>query len=90
MRVSIDLPEDVSHALEAQWGDLSRRSLEAVAIEGYRKRILSRSQVARMLGFETRMQVDAFMKLAGVPLDYTEADLERDREAHRSLSSRLP
>jgi predicted nucleic acid-binding protein len=35
MQVNIELPEDVSQALQERWGDVSRRSLEAIALEGY-------------------------------------------------------
>src|SRR5262245_54258371 len=42
MRVTIHLPDDISAALEAQWDDVPRRSLEAIAIEAYRNRCLDR------------------------------------------------
>ncbi len=85
MAVKIELPEDIEHCLEKQWGNLPRHTLEALAIEGYRARVLSRSQVRRMLGFETRAEVDEFMKRAGVPLDYSVDDLEHDAETSRHL-----
>jgi hypothetical protein len=65
------LPEDIEHHLETKWGNLPRHALEALAMEGYRARALSRSQVRRMLAFETGAEVDEFMKRAGVPFDYT-------------------
>jgi hypothetical protein len=71
MQVNIELPEDVSQALQERWGDVSRRSLEAIALEGYWSGALTESQVRRLLGFETRMEVHAFLKQAGVPLHYT-------------------
>ena len=85
MQVKIELPEDVSQALQERWGDVSRRTLEAIALEGYWSRALTESQVRRLLGFETRMDVHAFFKLAGVPLHYTKADAEADLEGHRKL-----
>ena len=85
MSLSIELPEDVSVALEAEWGDVPRRTLEAVAAEGYRSGVLSESQLRRMLGYESRMQVHAFLKNAGVFLNYTEADLDHDLETHQRL-----
>ena len=85
MQVNIELPEDVSRALRERWGDVSRRTLEAIALEGYRSGALSESQVRRLLGFETRMDVHAFLKQAGIPLHYSKADLEEDLEAHRKL-----
>ena len=33
-----------------------------------------------MLGLQTRMEVDAFLKQQGVYLDYTGVDLDRDLE----------
>src|SRR5919106_393542 len=85
MRVTIELPEDVSHALQERWNDVSRRTLQAIALEGYRSGALTESQVRRLLGFETRMDVHAFLKQAGVALHYDVADVEADLEAHRKL-----
>jgi hypothetical protein len=85
MSVSIELPEDISRALESEWGDVPRRTLEALAAEGYRSRALSESQVRRMLGFETRIEAHEFLKKSGVLLDYSESDLEHDIETHKRL-----
>lgn len=85
MAVNIDLPEDIEETLEKQWGDLPRHALESLAIEGYRTGALSRSQVRRMLGFETRSEVDEFMKRAGVPFDYTLDDFEHDAPTSNHL-----
>jgi hypothetical protein len=81
----IELPEDIEHHLEKQWGDLPRHALESLAIQGYRARVLSRSQVRRMLGFEIGAEVDEFMKAANIPFDYTVNDFERDGETSRYL-----
>ena len=78
--IAIELPEDVARVLREKWGDLSQHTVETLAIEGYRTRALSIAQVRRMLGFQTRMEVDAFLKQHGVYRDYTEADLDRDIE----------
>ncbi|HEV7844102.1 MAG TPA: UPF0175 family protein [Pyrinomonadaceae bacterium] len=85
MSVTIELPEEIEQQLETEWGNLPRRALEAVALEGYRSGALTLSQLRRMLGFETRMEADAFLKQHGVYLDYSVEDLERDRETHRRL-----
>jgi hypothetical protein len=50
MRVTIQLPDDISAALEEQWDDVPRRSLEAIAIEAYRSGALTESQVRRLWG----------------------------------------
>jgi len=85
MKVTIDLPEDVSAALKGRWDDVARRSLEAIAVEGYRTGALTETQVRRLLQLETRFQVHALLKDHNVPLRYTDADLEDDLRAHREL-----
>jgi hypothetical protein len=90
MVVEIHLPEDISAALERRWRDLPRHILETLAIEGYRSRALSRSQVRRLLGFETSLEVDVFMSKAGVPFPYSVADLEHDIETHQRIGTLGP
>jgi predicted HTH domain antitoxin len=85
MKVTIDLPEDVSTALRGRWDDVPRRSLEAIAVAGYRIGALTETQVRRLLQLETRFQVHALLKEHRVPLRYTEVDLEDDLRAHREL-----
>jgi len=78
----------VASQLLVRGKDLSRTALEALALDAYRTELLSESQVLRMLGFETRMEVHAFLKEHGVYLNYSFEDLERDRETSRSLRAR--
>ena len=85
MKVTIQLPEDISAALEAQWDNVPRRSLEAIAIEGYRTGGLTEAQVRRLLELDSRFQVHALLKEHHVPLRFTEADVEDDLSAHREL-----
>ncbi len=85
MKVTIELPEDVSAALKGRWDDVPRRSLEAIAVEGYRTGALTETQVRRLLHFESRFQVHALLKEHHVPLRYTEADLEDDLRVQREL-----
>ena len=85
MRVTLNLPDDISAALEGQWQDIPRQALEALAVEGYRTGALTENQVRRLLGFESRFQVHALLKEHRVPLRYTDADVESDLAAHREL-----
>jgi hypothetical protein len=85
MKVTIQLPEDISAALGAQWDNVPRRSLEAIAIEGYRTGGLTEAQVRRLLELDTRFQVHALLKEHHVPLRYTEADVDDDLAVHREL-----
>ena len=86
MRVTIELPDELAEELATTNGaDLPRAVLEMVALEGYRSERLTHAEVMRLLGFEHRFQVDAFLKEHQVPVDYTIEDLERDRATHRRL-----
>ena len=85
MALKIELPKDIEHHLQERWGDLHRHALEMLAIDGYRARVLSRSQVRRMLGFDTGAEVDDFMQRAGIPFDYTLDDFQHDEETSRYL-----
>ena len=85
MQVTIQLPADILAALSEQWDNVPRRSLEAIAVEGYRSGALTETQVRRLLELDTRFQVHALLKEHHVPLQYTTADLADDLTAHRDL-----
>jgi len=84
MQVAIELPEDIAEGLQAKWKDLPRHTLEALALEGYRSGVLTESQVRRMLGFQSRLEVNAFLRDHGVYYNYTpsEIDLEHSELTH--------
>ena len=86
MNVAIELPEDIALHLAQNWGNLSRRTLGAVAIEAYRAGVLTEAQVQKMLGFPSRWEVDRMLKQAHAYLDYTEEDLAGDIEALRAVT----
>jgi len=88
MNVAIELPEDIAKLLQQKLGTPSQHTLETLAIEDYRTGLLNHAQVRRMLDFETRMEVDAFLKHQGIYLDYTEEDFEQDPETSRQLRAR--
>ena len=64
MEIAIHVPDDVAAASR---DDVSRHILEQIALEGYQERWLSEAQIRRLLGYETRMQVHAFLKAHGCP-----------------------
>lgn len=84
-QVTLDIPDELSAALTVPGRELSRSVFEALALEAYRERKLSTAQLRRLLGFETRYELDGFLKAHEVWLEYGVEDLERDREAHRNL-----
>ena len=82
MKIKLELPEDMAEGLESKWKDLPRAAIESLALEAYRSHALTAAQLRRLLGFETRMQVDAFLKAHEI------ADFEQDRETLRQLRMR--
>ena len=85
--VTIGLPDELSDALASRGGDLSRAALESLATEAYRERKISHAQLRQLLGFETRMEVDHFLKDRGVELEYSAEDLQRDLETLTRLGA---
>lgn len=55
------------------------------ALEAYRQRKITTAQLRRLLGFETRYELDGYLKAHEIWLDYTADDLERDRATHAEL-----
>ena len=86
MTITLNLPEDIAKDLARQGEDLSRLALESLALEEYRLGRVTEEQMRRMLGFESRFQVHAFLKQHNTYLDYTQADLDQDLATARSLS----
>lgn len=87
MEVRIQIPDEVAAQIQTDGGDLPRSVLEAYALEGYKSGQLTAYQVQEILGFETPMEVDGFLKSHGVYLDITEEALEEDLATSRRVSS---
>ena len=68
MELIVHIPDKAAAILTAQNGDLAREILEGYALEGYRSGRLTAYQVQELLGFETGMEVDEFLKLHNIPL----------------------
>lgn len=81
MNITLNIPKDLEHRLQAKLGDLSRRALEMIAVEAYREQIISAVEVQQILLLPSRLATDAFLKQHGAYLHYTEADLEQDIQA---------
>lgn len=87
MPINIELPEEIEHQLEAAWGNLPRRALEALAVEGYRSGDLSAGQVAEILKL-SMWETENFLNERGTLLDYSADDLREDLEANERILSR--
>ena len=78
MDVTVQIPDGIAARLCAASNDLSRRALAGLALEEYRSGHITDPELCEMLGFETRYELDGFLKLHGVYEEFTIEDLERD------------
>ena len=89
MEITLNIPDELARQVAREGRDPARVALEALALEGYRAELLSESAVRQMLGFDTRMEVHAFLKEHGVHLHYDLADLEQDRATVQKVREKL-
>jgi hypothetical protein len=87
MQVTLEIPDTYAVELTAAGKDPARAALEALALEGYRGGSLTETEVRRLLGLYTRMEVHEFRAAHHVPLHYTSAHLQLDIAASDKLHS---
>jgi hypothetical protein len=80
MNVTVRIPDEFADRLVAAGGDIERMAFEALAAEEYRAGRLTRAELRRLLGLETRGEVDGFLKARGIDDSMTLAEFERDRQ----------
>lgn len=81
MEVTLHIPDNIASQLN---GDLSRRALEAWAIQEYQNETLSVGEVAEMLGISV-YEADGILKQHGIESSLTRDDLNEQRAALDSL-----
>ena len=84
MEVSFQIPDDLASSVTAAGGDLSRRALEAFALEELRAGRITEPVLRKMLGL-ARIQLEGFLKSHGIYQDYTMEDFEQERQALKEL-----
>jgi len=90
MEVTLNIPDDVAKRLSAAGGDVTRRVLEALALEGYREQTLTLYEVSQMLDL-SRVETEDFLGRHNVPLAVIEeADLDREASLFEAASRRNP
>lgn len=85
MNVTVEIPDELAGQMSAAGVDLSRRVLETIALEEYKAERISKAQLRRALGFETRFELDDFLKAHQVGPNVTLDDLRRDVQDLQSL-----
>lgn len=90
MDIRLCIPDEVARRLSGAGGDMSRRALEALALEGYREKILTLREISEMLGL-SRIQAEDFLGQHQVPLSaISESDLAREAALFEAASRREP
>lgn len=84
--MTIELPDEIAQALASR-GDLSRRALEALAVEGYRQDALTQLQVGKLLGL-TRTETEDFLAQHVDLYTYDPGELEREAKALEKYAER--
>ena len=77
MQVTVEIPDQFVEHLVPAGRDAARFLLEESVAGAYRDGRLTMEQVRQLLGFGTRMQVDAFLQQHQI-YDYTVDDLNKD------------
>ena len=85
MELTVRIPDELASRMSASGADLSRRALEALALEEFKSGRITKPELRRLLGFGTRYRLDGFLKAHGVYEDYTMEDFERDRDTLKQL-----
>jgi hypothetical protein len=85
MNLTVEIPDEIAARLRTAGGDLSRRVLEGFALEEYKSERLSKAQLRRLLGFETRFEVDDFLQAHQISAHVSIEDVRRDVQDLKSL-----
>jgi len=85
MNLTVRIPDDLAKRLAASGDDLSRRALEGFALEEYKSGHITKAELRRLLGLETRSELDSFLTVHGVVDEVTIDDLRRDLRDPESL-----
>lgn len=82
MNLIVEIPDDIAGRLS---GDLSRRALEAFSLEEYKSGHITKPELRRLLGINTRYELDGFLKAHEVWVDYTVEDFRRELQDLKRL-----
>jgi Uncharacterised protein family (UPF0175) len=85
MEVTVQIPDIVGNRLGKYTDDIPRWLLEKAGLEAYRSREISGYELRLMLGIQSRLELDAFLKAQGVYLEYSDEDFAHDVETSRQL-----
>lgn len=90
MTLTVNIPDDLAHALGEGFEDLGGAALEALAAEAYAKDLLSLEQVRRMLDMESRWEAQEMLCRHGVWAGQTAEEILKDAETSARFRAALP
>jgi hypothetical protein len=76
MNLTVIIPDDIGQRLNAAGDVLERRALEAFAAAEYRAGRLTKPELRRVLGVQTRAGLDAFFNAHGISDSITVEELQ--------------
>jgi len=85
MDLTVKIPDDLASRLGANTDELSLRALESFALEEYKSGRITKAELRRLLGLDTRYELDGFLKDHNVLEEVTMEDLRRDLRDLESL-----
>jgi predicted HTH domain antitoxin len=80
MAITIQLPPDIEQELRRQIPNLDENTREQFLISNYRAGKLSTTDIAEILGLQTRHEAHSWLAQHGIPINYSLSDLETDRK----------
>ena len=83
MTLTLELPDSIAQIFASR-GDLSRQVLEALAVDGYRQKILTQMQVGQLLGL-ARIETEDFLAKHTDIYDYSMEELEAEADVLQRL-----
>src|SRR6266446_6769379 len=84
MQITVEIPDELASGLVPAGQDPSRGALEAIGIEAYRQHRITAYQLRKLLGIESRYELDGLLKQHQVWLEYS-TEFERERELGERL-----
>lgn len=85
MDLIVPIPDDIAARLGANGADLSQRALENFVAEEYRAGHLHKPDLRRLLGFETRDEINGFLRDHSIDESFTVEEIEHQVEALERL-----
>lgn len=87
MDVTLHIPDELAQRLKAAGGDISRRALEALAIDEYKVGHLTTDELRRVLSFDAQADLDAFLTAHGVQPAAQQADTDQAQRIRAALDA---